>query len=162
MDSFVKMLSQKSFDKITIKDIIEDCGLNRSTFYYYYEDIYALLEDVLQTELERITGKQVAYSSWQAGFLESAKFVLENKRAVYHIYNSIGREPLEKYLYQMTWDLMVGFGPTRGKGFRGFRRGYQLHRGLLPICVIGIYFSMAPGWHEGGSQSSDSKAWRYF
>ena len=35
MDSFVKMLSQKSFDKITIKDIIEDCGLNRSTFYYY-------------------------------------------------------------------------------------------------------------------------------
>ena len=59
MDSFVKMLSQKSFDKITIKDIIEDCGLNRSTFYYYYEDIYALLEDVLQTELERITGKQV-------------------------------------------------------------------------------------------------------
>ena len=68
MDSFVKMLSQKSFDKITIKDIIEDCGLNRSTFYYYYEDIYALLEDVLQTELERITGKQVAYSSWQAGF----------------------------------------------------------------------------------------------
>ena len=32
MDSFVKMLSQKSFDKITIKDIIEDCGLNRSTF----------------------------------------------------------------------------------------------------------------------------------
>ena len=62
MDSFVKMLSQKSFDKITIKDIIEDCGLNRSTFYYYYEDIYALLEDVLQTELERITGKQVAYS----------------------------------------------------------------------------------------------------
>ena len=67
-----------------------------------------MLEDVLQTELERITGKQVAYSSWQAGFLESAKFVLENKRAVYHIYNSIGREPLEKYLYQMTWDLMVG------------------------------------------------------
>ena len=30
MDSFVKMLSQKSFDKITIKDIIEDCGLNRT------------------------------------------------------------------------------------------------------------------------------------
>ena len=26
MDSFVKMLSQKSFDKITIKDIIEDCA----------------------------------------------------------------------------------------------------------------------------------------
>ncbi len=41
MDSFVKMLSQKPFDKITIKDIIEGCGLNRGTFYYYYDDIYA-------------------------------------------------------------------------------------------------------------------------
>ena len=89
---FVKMLSQKSFDKITIKDIIEDCGLNRSTFYYY-EDIYALLEDAPNGVREDYgqASRLFVVAGW---IFESAKFVLENKRAVYHIYNSIGREPL--------------------------------------------------------------------
>ena len=154
MDSFVKMLSQKSFDKITIKDIIEDCGLNRSTFYYYYEDIYALLEDVLHTELERITGKQVAYSSWQAGFLESAKFVLENKRAVYHIYNSIGREPLEKYLYQMTWDLMVGFVRQEAKGLEVSEEDINYIAAFYQFALSGFIFQ----WLQDGMKEDPNLA----
>ena len=34
--SFSKLLDQKSFEKITVKDIVEDCGVNRKTFYYYF------------------------------------------------------------------------------------------------------------------------------
>ena len=37
--SFSKLLDQKSFEKITVKDIVEDCGVNRKTFYYYFADI---------------------------------------------------------------------------------------------------------------------------
>lgn len=108
-ESFIKMLSERPLDKISIKDIIEDCELNRSTFYYYYEDIYALLEDVFQNEITEIAGKQKIYDSWQAVLLEAADFVLQNKKAVYNIFNSMGRERLENFLYKLTRDLMVGF-----------------------------------------------------
>ena len=33
MDSFIKLLNAKPLDKITVKDIVEDCGINRNTFY---------------------------------------------------------------------------------------------------------------------------------
>ena len=32
--SFLRLLSQRPITKITVKDIVEDCGINRMTFYY--------------------------------------------------------------------------------------------------------------------------------
>ena len=31
IDSFVKLLNKTSLDKITVKDIVDDCGVNRNT-----------------------------------------------------------------------------------------------------------------------------------
>ena len=31
-DSFVKLLNEKPISQITVKDIVEDCGVNRNTF----------------------------------------------------------------------------------------------------------------------------------
>ena len=42
--SLKNMLSKKTLDKITVKDIVDDCNLNRQTFYYHFHDTYALLE----------------------------------------------------------------------------------------------------------------------
>ena len=42
--SLKNMLSKKTLDKITVKDIVDDCSLNRQTFYYHFHDTYALLE----------------------------------------------------------------------------------------------------------------------
>ena len=44
MQSFVKLLDSTPFDRITVKDIVDDCGVNRNTFYYNFEDIYALVD----------------------------------------------------------------------------------------------------------------------
>ena len=37
--SLKKLLAQKPLSKITISDITEDCGMNRMTFYYHFQDI---------------------------------------------------------------------------------------------------------------------------
>ena len=46
-ESFRALLAVKPLHKITVRDIVEDCGLTRNTFYYHYEDIYDLLSDVI-------------------------------------------------------------------------------------------------------------------
>ncbi len=48
--SFLKLLNAKMLDKITVKDIVEDCGINRNTFYYHFEDVYALLQEIFEDE----------------------------------------------------------------------------------------------------------------
>ncbi len=45
-----KLLAQKPLSKITIADITEDCGMNRMTFYYHFQDIYDLIDWICQEE----------------------------------------------------------------------------------------------------------------
>ncbi len=45
-DAFIKLYEEKSTRQITIKDISETANIYRGTFYYYYDDIYALYDDI--------------------------------------------------------------------------------------------------------------------
>ena len=37
-ESFIKLLNEKPISKISVKDIVEDCGINRNSFYYHYAE----------------------------------------------------------------------------------------------------------------------------
>ena len=98
-ESFIRLLNERPLDKITIKDIVDDCGISRNTFYYHFQDITALLEHILNADVERVLSQHLDMDSWEDGFISAARFALENKRLVYHIYNSVSRERVERYLY---------------------------------------------------------------
>jgi probable dihydroxyacetone kinase regulator len=106
VQSFIKLLNETPMDKITVKDIVEDCGVNRNTFYYYFSDIYAILEEVFISETQVALEGQKNYDSWQESFLQSIKFAVENRKAVYHVYNSMNREQLDNYVYNVTFPLL--------------------------------------------------------
>ena len=42
--SLKKLLEKNTLDNITIQDITDDAEVSRKTFYYHFQDIYALLE----------------------------------------------------------------------------------------------------------------------
>jgi AcrR family transcriptional regulator len=50
MDSFWDLYCQQKIEKISIKEITDNAGYYRSTFYEYFTDIYDILEQ-LETEL---------------------------------------------------------------------------------------------------------------
>ena len=74
--SLKKLLKKKPFDKITIADLTEDCGISRMAFYYHFKDIYDLvewscLEDAqkvskLIDNLDDLDDVQNIYSNWTA------------------------------------------------------------------------------------------------
>ncbi|MBQ7596318.1 MAG: TetR/AcrR family transcriptional regulator C-terminal domain-containing protein [Clostridia bacterium] len=105
-DSFLKLLNEKKFDKITIKNIVADCGVSRKTFYYYFEDIYDLLQKYLADLTEESVKSIDDVESFEAELIKLMDFVMQNKRAVYHIYNSVSRERLEDYLYESSLPVM--------------------------------------------------------
>ena len=37
-DAMKKLMVRKSFAKISISDLCEECGLNRKSFYYHFKD----------------------------------------------------------------------------------------------------------------------------
>lgn len=98
IDTFIELISERPFDKITVKDIVTRCGVNRNTFYYYFADIYALVDEIFQLEIQKIVGNTASYVSWHDAFYKAVDFVAQNKLAVYHLYKSISREQVENYL----------------------------------------------------------------
>ncbi len=45
-ESFVELLQEKPFEKITATDIINRSGLNRSTFYAHYPDLKGIIDEI--------------------------------------------------------------------------------------------------------------------
>ncbi len=37
-----------------MRDIVEDCGINRNSFYYHFQDILTLLEEIITDEINEI------------------------------------------------------------------------------------------------------------
>lgn len=100
-ESFLKLLSQRPLHQITVKDIVEDCGINRNSFYYHFEDMPALLEEILAEQVSSLVDKHPTIDSVQEAADLIVEFVMQNKRAVYHIYNSVSRDVFEKHLMEV-------------------------------------------------------------
>ena len=45
-----ELIEQQSFEKISVSDICEGCGMNRKSFYYHFKDKYDLVNWIFDTE----------------------------------------------------------------------------------------------------------------
>lgn len=106
---FIKMLNEHPLNTITVKAIVAECEINRNTFYYYYSDVYAILSEIFQTELQRVIDEYNDTLSWEESFIVAARFALENRKAIYHVYNSMQREELENYIYNISGNVMIRY-----------------------------------------------------
>ena len=52
--TFVSLLERMPLTQITVKMIVEECGINRNSFYYHYQDLPALIEDIMQDNADKI------------------------------------------------------------------------------------------------------------
>ena len=59
MRVFENLLSVKPLEKITVKDITDQCGISRNTFYYHYQDIY----QVFKAYIRLFPGRNIQISS---------------------------------------------------------------------------------------------------
>ncbi|WP_461206822.1 TetR/AcrR family transcriptional regulator [Clostridium sp. DL1XJH146] len=106
--SLKKLLAEKPLNKITIMDITEDCEVNRQTFYYHFQDIYDLIDWIYTSEATKALDGKKTYDTWQQGFLGIFEYVLKNKNFIINTYHSLSRDHLETYLYNETYDLLIG------------------------------------------------------
>ena len=114
-ESLKRFLLKKPLDKITITDITTDCGISRMAFYYHFKDIYDLVEwSCVEDGTKALQGKKT-YDSWTEGLTQIFEAVLENKPFIMNVYRNVDRERMERYLYHLTYDLIVGVVQEKSK-----------------------------------------------
>ena len=114
--SLKKLLQEKPLDKITITDITDDCGVNRQTFYYHFQDVYDLIEWIYTSEASSALNGKKTYDTWQQGFLQIFSYAQENRAFVLATYHSVSREHLEMYLFNETYELLIGVVEEKSAG----------------------------------------------
>lgn len=100
LETFQQMLVEMPFYKITVSALVKRCGISPNTFYYHYEDIYALLERWLTLWLSQFDPQE----DWR----ENAKALLracqENEKLVEHVLNYLSKEQIEQALFATDED----------------------------------------------------------
>lgn len=100
-DAFLKLLDQMPLSKISEKMIVEECGINRNSFYYHYHDIPSLIEEIVKELVDKVIAEHQTVDTLADGFRFAFQFLLERKRTVFHIYNSVNRDIFEKNLMRL-------------------------------------------------------------
>ena len=97
--SLKTFMMKKPLSKITVSEIIADCGVNRKTFYYHFEDIYALLKWMLEEEAIEVVKQFDLLVDYREAVLFVMHYVRKNKHLLCCAYDSMGRDEMKRFFY---------------------------------------------------------------
>ena len=97
IEAFMHLASKKPLEKITVRDVVDDCGINRNTFYYHFQDIYAVLEEVCLSGTAKMKPALPLGEMLSNLFLVLIGYAGRYPRAMAHIAASIGQSGAERY-----------------------------------------------------------------
>ena len=101
-ETFISMLEEHHLSEITVKELVQKCEINRNSFYYHYQDIPALIEEIVKEEAESIIEKYPSVSTIVECFDALTEFASHRKKAIMHIYRSLNREVFERHLMAVS------------------------------------------------------------
>lgn len=103
-ESFQELAAKKSIDKITIREIVDNCGYSPASFYRHFKDKYDLIawehtravaEIVDQTALDDYRWKQTLY--------DGARMYSENKDYLRNLLrNTSGHDSFTRYMTEIN------------------------------------------------------------
>lgn len=151
--SLKNLLLKKPFDKITINDIAEDCGISRMTFYYHFKDIYDLVEWACEEDAKKILEGKDDYKTWTQGFLNLFEEVLKNKPFILNVYRSVGREQVENYLYKIVYDLLLNVVEEKAQGMTVHDEDKEFIADFYKYAFVGLMLD----WVKNGMKEDPHK-----
>lgn len=106
--SMKKLMRQRPFEKISVSDICNDCGINRKSFYYHFRDKYDLVNWIFYVGF--IGNLDVAnyQNGWEC--LSDMLHYFYSERTFYRAALKIeGQNSLRDYLVETTTPVMEFF-----------------------------------------------------
>lgn len=133
-----KVMAQKPINKITVKDLVEICGVNRQTFYYHFNDVYDLLEWVFEEDANRVLPKEVKYDNWQEDVMIFFDYLKNNSAFALNVYNSNSRLYMLKYLKDRLQNCIRSFAIIVSEGLNIDRQDFEFVVEFYSTGIIGL------------------------
>ena len=103
--AFEKLLSERSFTKIPVKDITEVCGISRNTFYYHFKDKYELMDWIVRSDLAASVEAYNDPERLAETFIAVCRMMYERKRFYYACLQYEGQNSLYEFFTDFYYEL---------------------------------------------------------
>ena len=115
--ALISAMEEKALDKITVKEIIKKAEVNRKIFYYYFPDIYGLLEWVISRESNKLITEIQNNRDYENALNDVLDSIEKHRHLLNCIKDSVGRVTLERVLYReleqlASWAMKIGICET--------------------------------------------------
>lgn len=151
-ESLRKELDAKPFDKITVRDITEACGVSRMTFYYHFGDIYDLIEYIMrQTVYEIDSGnKDAALGDKLILLLQRMR---KNKKTIMELRASRGWPSIEKAVYRIADEVIKNLAGVTWDDGRFSDQEIQFAGTFMKYGIVGVIRE----WIDGGMKEEPAE-----
>lgn len=103
----ISLAEQKPLKKITVNDIVKQCGITRNTFYYHFHDIYDVLDKTIQEEIQKF--EEADPEDYDRCMFNIIEFTVMYKKVWRNLYKTIGQEELQKYVIGRLHGIFVKY-----------------------------------------------------
>jgi probable dihydroxyacetone kinase regulator len=97
---FLQLTDEKDVDKITVKDIVERVEITRQTFYYHFQDIFDLIESILEQKMTEIYQKSLEASTMTEALRMLLSIIEEHPSLIRKIQASQHHEQINQLFFQ--------------------------------------------------------------
>lgn len=112
INAFWQLLEERPYNKITVRDIVERCQINRNTFYYHFHDIPELLESTIKMDVDHIIQTYSKFGSPIDCLVPIVEHTLKQKKAMLHIYRSVQRDIFQNQLERIMFHVVTQYVDT--------------------------------------------------
>ncbi len=120
-ESLKKLMAEQPFEKISIKDICDDCGMNRNSFYYHFKDKQDLIIWIFDFEfIQKIQTREFkdAFEFYEA----VCEYFFENRSYYIKAFEITGQNCFSDYFSVIFHEFFIGymlkyFGETENRQY---------------------------------------------
>ena len=134
------VLQKKPIDKVTVKDIVNECNLTRQTFYNHFSDIYELVEWTARQATERALNNVADYDNWQKGFYDLMLIIKANKVIIDNTYRSAYRDLMEKHIYEIIYSYIIVVVENQATGMAVDQKHKDFIAHFYSLAFIALIF----------------------
>ena len=155
--AFLELLDEIPYSQITVKKLVEKCGINRNSFYYHFEDIPSLMEEIIREQFDEIVKKYHSTDSIVEGIDAIIESFTQYRRAVMHIYRSMKREVFEQHLMNTCEYFVTCYADNaiRREDMDGLIRE---NRELIINYYKCVCFDLMIDWLESGMKEEKARS----
>ncbi|MCI1964907.1 MAG: dihydroxyacetone kinase transcriptional activator DhaS [Oscillospiraceae bacterium] len=118
--SVKELMKKEDLRKISVSDIVQNCGVNRQTFYYHFKDKYDLVNWIYYNEVVSVVSSQKSFHDWSDVMLDILNIMKREKYFYRNALNVTGQNAFQDYFFNLTKSLLIEIigAMEDGKGIR--------------------------------------------